>query len=309
MKIRVFSALFAAVCLLSLLGGCANREKEVVGSCAGYDILYEEVRFVALSERKEGQSAADLQAAVAARITEDYAVLTAAKEFFPDLTLDDSDIQKAVDAAVEEAIESYGSKSKYKTFLKGQNLTENYARLLLARAEVELKWRGELEKRLFENTELENETAFAEWLADGNLVRVRKIVAESEATAKEIRAALIAGKTAEEATKGKSGVDLSAKFYLVRGYADDKELEADAFALNAENPTGEIRATGAGYRLLIPEEIDMKTFTDYQLPAYLKNMREAALQSESEARLAKAAKENPFAFNEVGKSIDLTAMK
>ena len=309
MKIRVFSALFAAVCLLSLLGGCANREKQVVGSCAGYDVLYEEVRFVALSERKEGQSAADLQAAVAARITEDYAVLTAAKEFFPDLTLDDPEIRQAVDAAVDEAIEEYGGKSKYKAFLKEQNLTENYARLLLGRAEVELKWKQALENELFNGTELESETAFAGWLASGNLVRVRRIVAESEATANEVRANLLAGKTVEQATGGKTGVSVSAKFYLVRGYSEDEQLEADAFALTAEDPIGEVRSTEGGYRILVLEENDMDAFTAYQLPTYFKNMRDEKSDAESEKRLAEAARNNPFSFNDYGKSIDLATIK
>ena len=309
MKIRILSAILVAVCLLSLLGGCANKEKEVVGSCAGYDVLYEELRFVALSERKEGQSAAELERAVVGQIAADYAVLAAAKEFFPDLTLEDPEIQKAVDAAVEEAVAEYGSKSKYKSFLKEHHLTENYARLLLGRAEIELKWKAALEEALFAGTELENETAFSAWLADGNFVRVRKITAESETTAAQIREALLAGKTVEEAVQGRSGVDLSAKFYLVRGYADDEILEADAFALTAENPVGELRATAGGYRLLVLEEPDLETFAAYQLPTYLKNMREAKWKTESEKALAKAAEQNPFRFNDFGSSLDLAALK
>lgn len=309
MKIRILSAILVAVCLLSLLGGCANKEKEVVGSCAGYDVLYEELRFVALSERKEGQSAAELERAVVGQIAADYAVLSAAKEFFPDLTLEDPEIQKAVDAAVEEAVAEYGSKSKYKSFLKEHNLTENYARLLLGRAEIELKWKAALEEALFAGTELESETAFAAWLADGNFVRVRKITAESETTAAQIREALLAGKTAEEAVQGRSGVDLSSKFYLVRGYSDDEILEADAFVLTAENPIGELRATAGGYRLLVLEEPDLETFTAYQLPTYLKNMREEKWKTESEKVLAKAAEQNLFRFNDFGSSLDLAALK
>lgn len=308
MKKRVISAVLIAGCLLALLAGCANREKEVVGSCAGYDVLYEEMRFVALSERKS-KSGAELERAVAEQIAADYAVLTAAKEFFPDLTIDAAEIQQAVDAAVEEAIESYGGKKEYKAFLKENNLTENYARLLLARAEIELKWKERLEAELFTGTELETETAFSAWLKSGNLVRVRRIVAESEATAQAILAELKAGKTPEEATNGKSGASLSARFYLVRGYSDDELLEADAFALTAEAPIGEIRQTETGYRVLILEEADFESFATYQLSTYFRNMRNEKYEAASASRLAAAAAANPFVPNEVGSSIDLENMK
>lgn len=308
MKKRVLSAVLAAVCLLALLAGCANREKEVVGACAGYDVLYEELRFVALSER-ENHSGTDLERAVAEQIAADYAVLAAAKVYFSDLSPDDPEIQKAVDAAVEEAVAEYGSKSKYKAFLKEHNLTENYARLLLARAEIELKWRERLEAELFEGTGLETEAAFSDWLQAGNLVRVRRVTTESQTAAQEICNELAAGKTVEIAARGRDGVDISAKFYLVRGYSADEELETDAFALTAENPVGQIRQTETGYRFLILEEVDFSSFSAYQFSTYFRNMRNEKYETERAARLAEAAAANPYLPNEVGKSIDLETMK
>ena len=304
MKNRLFCVILIAVLLAGALGGCANKEKQVVGSCAGYDVLYEELRFAALSER-EGKSGAELEAAVADRIAADYAVLTAAKAYFPDLTINDSEIQKAVDAAVEEAIGSYGGKTEYKTFLKEHNLTESYARLLLARAEIELKWKTCLEDELFAGSELETEAAFSAWLQAGNLVRVCRITTESESVAQEICNDLAAGKTIETAARGRDGVDISAKFYLVRGYSADEDLEADAFALSRENPVGEILETEAGYRFLILEEVDFETFAAYQLSTYYQNMRNAVYEPVRAARLAAAAAANPYVPNEVGKTIDL----
>lgn len=308
MKNRLFCVILIAVLLAGALGGCANKEKQVVGSCAGYDVLYEELRFAALSER-EGKSGAELEAAVADRIAADYAVLTAAKAYFPDLTIGDPEIQKAVDAAVEEAIGSYGGKTEYKTFLKEHNLTESYARLLLARAEIELKWKTCLEDELFAGSELETEAAFSAWLQAGNLVRVCRITTKSESVAQEICNDLAAGETVETAARGRDGVDISAKFYLVRGYSADEDLEADAFALSRENPVGEILETEAGYRFLILEEVDFESFSAYQLSAYFRNMRNAAYEPVRAARLAAAAAANPYVPNEVGKTIDLVNLK
>ncbi len=314
MKKRFFAAMLVAVCLLGALCGCSKRDRRVVGSCAGYDVFYEELRFVTLSARteSEGLDAGALKEAVANQIALDYAVLVAAKAYFSDLSLEDAEIQKAVDASVDAAIEEYGSKSKYKAFLKENNLTESYARLLLARAEVELKWKEKLETDLFTGTSLEDETAFAAWLQDGNLVRARRIVAPSEAVAQEIRAALLAGASPEGAVQGKEGANLSAKFYLVKGYSEDQELEADAFALTAESPVGEIRAVNGEYRLLIREEIgaeDAESFAAYQLPTYLQNLRKVKYEAEREKILSDIVKNNPFLLNEFGNSLDLTTIK
>lgn len=308
MKKRLLCVSLIAVLLAGALGGCANKEKQVVGSCAGYDVFYEELRFAALSER-EGKTGAELEAAVADRIAADYAVLTAVKAYFPDLTINDSEIQKAVDDAVEEAIGSYGGKKEYKNFLKEHNLTESYARLLLARAEIELKWKERLEAELFEGSELETEAAFSAWLQAGNLVRVRRVITESEIAAQEIRNDLMAGKTIETVARGRDGVDVSAKFYLVRGYSADEDLEADALALSRENPVGEILETETGYRFLILEEVDFETFAAYQLSTYYQNMRNAIYEPERAACLAAAAAANPYVPNEFGKSIDLANMK
>lgn len=311
MKIRILSAVLVAVCLLSLLGGCANKEKEVVGSCAGYDVLYEELRFVAqtLLEKEKDLTSEELWRAVADQIAADYAVTIAAKAVFPELTMESAEIQTAVDAAVNDAIEEYGSKSKYKSFLKENRLTESYARLLLGRAEIELRWREQLEISLFAGTELENETAFSAWLQAGNLVRARRITAKSEATVQAVRAAMAQGKTAEEAVQGRSDVELSSKFYLVRGYSDDELLEVDAFSLSEENPIGEIRKTGTEYRFLILEMNDMESFTAYQLPTYYKNMRAEKSEAEREKAIAEAAEKNPFVPNEYGSALDLMALK
>ena len=311
MKTRLISAVLAAICLLGILGGCADKDKTVVGTCAGYDVLYEELRFVALSVREQsGELTADeLKQAVAEQIAADYAVLTAAKTYFPDLTLESAEIRDAVDAAVKEAIEEYGSKSAYRSFLKEHHLTENYARLLLGRAEVELKWKAELEKALFEGTYLESETAFAEWLNGGNLVRVCRILAATEQEAEQIRADLVAGKSVEKATEGKPDIDVSTKFYLVRGYSEDELLETDAFALTKENPVSAVRQTEAGYRVLVWEESNMEAFSAYQLPTYFKNMRDAEYEAECETILAAAARENPYLPNETGNGIDLMILK
>ena len=311
MKNRILAALLVTVCLLGALSGCASKEKRAVGSCAGYDVLYEELRYVAISIREQNNlsDAAELKTAVIKQIAEDYAILVAAKTYFPELSLEDPDIQKAVDEAVEDAIEEYGSKGKYKSFLKENHLTEHYARLLLARAKVELKWTEKLKQELFKDSELESKTAFLAWLNAGNLMRARRIVVGDEAVANEIRADLAAGKSVEEATQGKSEVGVSTKFYLVRGYSEDTALEAEAFALSAQDPIGEVRQTETGYRLLVWEENDIESFAAYQLSTYLSNMQDTKYEAEREKLLSEAAKNSPFLLNDFGESLDLLNLK
>ena len=327
MKNRLVPLLLALVFLLSGLSGCANQDRRVVGTCAGYDVFYEELRAVTLSAREKMARRYDaaiwdsdessenyrgeLEATVAATIAEDYAILLAAKEIFPELSLDSAEIKAAVDAAVQAAVDEYGSKSAYKTFLKEHNLTENYARLLLGRAEIELKWREAFEEELFTDTALESETAFAAWLNEGNLVRVSRITFADLESAERYRneslASIASGSTGAVAVP--SDAEASTKFYLVRGYSDDELLEADAFALVNGTPIGEIRQTENGYRVLILEENDMEAFTAYQLPTYLRNMREEKSGSEREKVLSEIAEKYPYLPNENGEKADLVTLK
>ena len=307
MKKRLFSCLLAAFCLLATLAGCGKNTR-VVGSCAGYDVFYEELRFVALSVREEAESGdeAGLEQKIAERFAADYAVFSVAKAYLPELSIDSPEIQDAATAAVKEAIESYGSKSAYRAFLKEHGLTEHLAKQLLARAELELRCKEKIEAELFAGTYLETETAFADWLQNGNLVRVRRILTETSEEAEEIFALLQSGKTPEEA----AGAKLSNSFYLVRGYSDSSATEEIAFSLSAAHPISEIVPNQTGqYLIFIWEENDYETFGTYQQSTYFRNLRTEKYNKRKEQLFAAAAEKITFALNDAGKAIDLATLK
>ena len=121
MKKRILVCLAALLLLLACLAGCGSGNSRTVGTCAGYDVAFEELRYVALSvqdllKEQYGEDAwkdhrAELEAEVSARIAKDYNVLAAAAHYLPDRRPDDKDLSKQVDAAVSEAIEALGGKT------------------------------------------------------------------------------------------------------------------------------------------------------------------------------------------------------
>ena len=54
---RMLACLLALMMLSSLLIACGNdnteQEQKVIGTCAGYDVLYEELRYVTLSYKEK----------------------------------------------------------------------------------------------------------------------------------------------------------------------------------------------------------------------------------------------------------------
>lgn len=311
MKKRILVCLAALSLLLACLAGCGSKNTRTVGTCAGYDVAFEELRYVALSvqdllKEQYGEDAwkdhrAELEAEVSARIAKDYNVLAAAAHYLPDRRPDDKDLSKQVDAAVSEAIEALGGKKEYKQYLKDLGMTEHLFRFHIAKAMIE----EELSDALFAGTDFENRETFSEWLTKGNFVHIRQIFAQTETDAELIRTAMIGGATPDEAVKLASGAYARPASYLVRGLAVDQTLEADAFALASVGDVSQPRQTDDGYRILIRTDDNTEAFLANQASAYLDRFRKVR----AEAILAEFEKSTVFEPNDYGKTIDLLTIR
>ncbi|MBQ3639123.1 MAG: hypothetical protein II955_01225, partial [Clostridia bacterium] len=113
MKKRIFAGILLFACLAALFG-CGGKSRRTVGTCAGYDILYEELRYMALSVRDETTETdgANLEEEVLSRLAREYTVLAAAAQYLPERSINDKTTKAAVDAAVAEAIEALGGKKE-----------------------------------------------------------------------------------------------------------------------------------------------------------------------------------------------------
>ena len=316
MKKRFFAGILLVACLAALFG-CGEKNRRAVGTCAGYDVLYEELRYMTLSVRDEMAETygakirsnadaaeahrAELESEVLSRLAREYTVLAAAAIYLPHRSIDDETTEAAVDAAVNEAIEALGGKKEYKKYLSEVYMTEHLMRFELAKAELENALKG----ALFTGTELENNTTFSAWLTDGNFVRVRQITLPAGADVSAIRSALENGTSPEDAPEGITGASVTAAFYLVRGLAEDPTLEEDAFALETVGAVGQARETEDGYRILVRMDDQTESFLANQASFYrirLRNVRTDALLADIETTLR-------MELNDYGRSLDLLKIK
>ena len=313
-RLKIGAGMLLLVLLFSLsMTGCSGKNLRTVALCAGYEVPYEELRYLTLSCRdllKERDDApqedsaeyrAELERMIPEKLAEDYTVLALAKTYLPERSPDDSDILAYVDTAVEEAIELSGGKSEFKNYLKSVYMTEHLLRFHLACAKIE----EELTDAIFRGSELENESAFAEWLDAGNYARVRRITAPDAETAERIRQRLNAGSGPEEAVTGETGVDLTAGFYLVRGLAEDAELEAEAFALERVGSVSGVTQTADGYRVLVRLDNDPDRMMALQASGYRNRLRQVRLDE----ILAQVADSVTVEWTAYGAGIDLLTVR
>ena len=121
-----------------------RAQEKAVGSCAGFDIPYEELRFVTLYykdalENKYGEGIWDdtdiaeqyreeLEASVVENLTSNYAVLKICDSY--NIDPDGDDVDEYVDTTISELIKNdfEGDKNKYKEWLAENNMTEHLLR-------------------------------------------------------------------------------------------------------------------------------------------------------------------------------------
>ena len=274
---RKIAAWSLALVLLTLsLGSCGVRGKKAVGVCGEYEILYEELRYEALTymEKHPDCTEEELRDAVERAILERYAIPELCKQYTPSALMDSPEMKELAESEREKAISDMGSKKELKAALEEVYLSENFfeKQLILTQMQVDL------ETALFADTELKNKDTLLAWLKDGNCVRIRKLLFTNIESATAAR---------EELTKGTELEDLLQKdqFSSATAYQPDyyfrdlrqTDEEKAALALTAAGDVSAVLESDGSYVLLLRVKDDFENLTNYQAVTALERYRENRL--------------------------------
>jgi len=327
--IRLTALMLTLTLFLAVLSGCSAEKRKmekVIGTCAGYDVLYEELRYVTLTYKDlmestygEGiwdnpetaaQYRAELEETVWRMMLNNYAVLVACAEHGgqPKEDMENASIQQAVDRLVNEAIEAYGDEDAFLEELKNTYMTEHFLRFTLTVAQLE----NELYYVLTDDLGLiENDNdSFMTWLEDGNCVYVQHIFIRNDAgddkeanrqKAEEVRDQLLNGTDISELVGTAVNEDLQnvSPYYVVRDVYTE-QMENAAFALQQAGDVSEVIDTGDGYYVMVRIADDTPTLLA-KVPSLLTSYQWARV----EAIVDTYKKDLKIELNEYGKSIDL----
>ena len=326
---RAALLLLVAALLLPMLCACSDKQSQkVIGTCAGYDVLYEELRYVTLSykdmfaatygkdiwDTPESAEAyrAELEDMVWDMMLNNYTVLAACNYYMGTGAMEDEIIDKAVDAQVEEAIEDAGGKRAFRDSLKELYMTEHFLRFCLRVTQLE----NELLYVLSDDLGIiENDLdRFMNWLEDGNFRYVQHVFIsndpgddkeENRATAEEIRRRLLEGEDIGTFVGSAVNEDLqnAAPYFLIRDVYVD-EMENAAFSLHAVGDVSNVVEVDTGYYVMVLLEYNSTSLllqgsdllTSYQWAKVEEKVEEFRSQIKLE-------------LNEYGKSIDLLAIQ
>lgn len=274
---KKYVAMFLAFTSLTLLlTSCGVANKRAVGLCGDHEILYEEVRFEAMSYRQSNPdcSEEELRSAVEQAIRERYAILELCKEFLPEVSPNSDALKEMAKAEQDKAIEQLGSKKEFKAYLKESYLTKHLLQSMLIITQMQL----DLETALFENTELKNRDTLLAWLKDGNCARICKITLSDLQAAQKVQSALKEGSTVEELKKTEllDNAYVSQPDYYFRGLNNTPE-ETAAMTLSNAGDVSEILNVNGKYSLFIRLENDFENLENYQVGLALERYRENRL--------------------------------
>lgn len=332
---RIGALVLALVMAVLALAGCTSaktkQERRVIGTCAGYEVRYEELRYLTLTYKElfegtygEGiwedpttaeKYRAELEETVWDMLLNNYAVLAACDTYLPKKNaIEDEAINEAVDGMIEEMIASYGSKKEYKKALEEYHTTESFLRFTFAVAQLE----NELIYALADDWELmiNNLEDFEAWLREDNCRYVQHVfirndpgedVEENRAKAERARIALITAANAEEINTiigDSQNEDLQpSPYYVVKGVYV-QEIEDAAYGLDFVGDVSHVVETENGFYVLVRMEDSTEIllskitalFSDYQ-------------QTVAEDYVALAKETLELELNEYGLSLDLLAIE
>ncbi len=333
---RLWARLLFLILTLALLASCSNTKQEqtVVGTCAGYDVLYEELRFVTLTYKDmlegtygEGiwddpttaeRYRAELEELVMRNLLNNYAVLAACNYYMGDAmkagAMEDEDILIAVEQQIQEMKDSYGSNGAYLQALKDEHLTEHFLRFTLTVAQIE----NELLHVLTQDLGLiENDLkSFVEWLKNGNGVYVQHILVSNDPgedkeanrqKAESIRNELLADPSRLSKMLGDTEIDDDYynidPYYIVRDVYV-KSMEEAAFKLQNVGDVSDVVETDEGYYILVRME-DSEQILLSKSTALLKSYQWAKVEEIVNGFRSDLNVE----FNDYGKSLDLLTVE
>lgn len=328
----------AALCLLllaSALTGCSasrpisssDEELTAVGSVGGYEVLFEELRYVTMQYRRgleseygEGiwdneQTAAahrdELYELVTRNLTANYAVLSLCDEV--GISIDNETIQDAVKEYMDGLVSEVGGRKNYKASLAEQSLTDHFMRFIVGvdYCQNELFYSYTEDLSLIET---DNDKIY-EYIMSGGFVRTLHVyiqndegddVALNRAAAGKVHEQLVAGTsiTTLIGSNVNEDYDLTTTngYYFTRGEMVE-QYEQAAFALEIGG-ISDVVETSSGFYVIQRLALD---------PAYVVLYLTGLIEQYQYAQLNKFIDDKQdsltFEFNEYGKSLDLTKLK
>ncbi len=342
---RFFCISLALILLLLTCSACKKEEveesewdkegKEVIGTCVGYDVLYEELRFVTLYYKESFASTygkeiwdtpesaeqyrAELEKTVWDMMLNNYAVLAAcAKYGIPQAAMESSAIQEAVEASIAEAIADAGSKEAFQALLKSNYMTEHFMRFSLAVTEMEYELYYTLTDDL--GVIMDDQEKFLDWLEDGNCAYVQHLFIRNDPQddpeanrqlAEEARNRLETCLDPEKElelmignAKYNEDTAVMSPYFVVRDvYTED--ITSAVLKLKKAGEVSKVVETEDGYYVFVRMEPKEDNALFLQIPTLLHSYQWAKVEAEVNA----CRSDLSIALNEYGKGIDILAIQ
>ena len=312
--------------------GCFQQNKQeqrVVGTCAGYEIKYEELRYLTLTYKEIFESTygqgiwddpvtaekyrAELEETVFRLLLNNYAVLAAGDYYLPQKNAIQNDsIQEAVDQMIDEMIAEYDSKKEFREELKKMYATESLLRFTSGVNQVQ----NELMYALSNDWQLiYNDTdKFYDWLMEGNCVYVQHVFIENDpgedpeenrAIAEQVRLDLLTGaKTIGQLVGSAINEDTQnvAPYFVVREVYKPV-IEEAVFPLAFAGDVSYVAESESGYYVFV-----WMDFNEATLLARINTLLSEYQAAKTDAVVEEFKADLTIEWNEYGKSLDLLAI-
>lgn len=330
---RIVLLLLALVLMCGTFTACSasrpikstEQELKVVATCAGYDILYDELRYITLAYRDEytAKYGADTWtdetkiSTYLPQLTEEIiealkinaAILSVCAEF--GISAEDQDILTAVQTEMDEMIEMLGGRSAYKQMLEEMYMTDRFVRYTLATDLCE----SALNKTLSEaELIIANELDFMDYaMQDTNMCATYHIfigndegdsIEENRATAEEVHAMLTSGTDIKQLIGSKYNEDVTAPstpYYFMKTEYDER-YESAAFALEI-GEISEVVETDDGFYIIVRQPL-----SESYIAANLTELFQRYQYAQVESILADERAALTVEWTDYGRSLDLVSL-
>ena len=335
-KILCFS--LALLLLLPCLCACGSKwdkeGKKEIGTCAGYDVLFEELRFVTLyykdvladtygediwdSPESAEKYRAELEKVVWDMMLNNYAVLAACSNYgLTKRDLESDAIQSAVDKEISQTIEEAGGREAFLEMLKENYMTENFMRFSLAVTEMEYELYYTLTNDL--GVIMDDQETFLDWLEDGNCTYVQHLfirndphdsVEANRAIAENSRNRLIKAMDYKNelnlmlgSAQTHEDTAVMTPYFIVQDVYTE-QITSEVLKLERPGDVSEVVETEEGFYVFVCMEYTTDTLL-LQLPSLLHSYQWAKVDAEVNRHREGLAIE----LNKYGESIDLLEIK
>ena len=328
--LKLFLLCLASLSLLSCSAARPIRPSEqdlrVVATCEGYDIYYDELRYVVMTYKQAYQAKycqtvwTDpalteqylplLKQDVSESLKSNYAILALGAEFGIDIN--DDSIQDQVQTLVAEQIEALGGRKPYRRLLEISYMTDHFVRLTVGAdlCESQLSYAMKLAGLI-----IANEKDFIPYaMDDENMCAVYHVFVGNDAgddieqnrqTAAHVRELLLGGEDIKKLISSAYNEDIYAPatpyYFMKTEY--EQAYEDAAFAL-AVGEVSEVVEGEDGFYVLVRQPL-----SENDILSNLTSLLQRYQYAQVETLLAEHRKGMTVEWTDYGRSLDLVAMK